>query len=69
VIDKACRGSEVSLRAFCREVRLRLHGNPAESRIKSVGVPEKAAAFCGDLFNCDALACVVKLIYLSKQYV
>ena len=68
-IGRACRGSEVPLRAFCRKVRDRLHGNLAESGIKSIGVPEKAAAFCGDLFNCDALACVVKLIYPSKQYV
>jgi hypothetical protein len=69
VIDKASRGSEVPLRAFCRKVRVRLHGNPAKSKIKSSQAAEKPAVFCGDLSNCDALACVVKLIYPSKQYV
>jgi predicted RNase H-like nuclease len=68
-IGKACRGSEVPLRAFCREVRLRFHASPSKSKIKFIGVPKGSPDFSRGEFNCDALACVVKLVYLSKQYV
>ena len=64
--DKASRGSEVALRASWCKVRVRFLGNPARFEIKSIGVPKKSPDFCGGQSNCDALACMVKLIYLMN---
>ena len=60
-IDEACRGSEVPLRAFCREVRLRFHASPSRSKIKFIGVIGGSPDLPRSELNCDALACVVKL--------
>jgi len=68
-IDKACRGSEVPLRAFCREARLRFHASPSESRVRFMGVGSRSPDLPRSELNCDAVACVVKLICPSKQYV
>jgi hypothetical protein len=56
VIDKACRGSEVPLRAFWCEARVRFYMNWVKFRIKSIEI---------DLIA-RPLACMVKLIYLNK---
>ena len=64
--DKASMGSGVPLMAFWCKVRVRFLGDPAKFEIKSIGVPKKSPDFCGGQSNCDALACMVKLIYLMN---
>ena len=56
MIDKACRGSEVPLRAFWCKARIRFYMNWVKFRIKSIEVNLIARP----------LACMVKLIYLNK---
>lgn len=67
--DRACRGSEVPLRAFWRRAGLQLSGNVAKPESESSKAPWKSQGFCRRWFNCDALPCVVKLIYLDEQRV
>jgi len=52
-IDKACRGSEVPLRAFWCKVRIRMSGPLRQA----IGKGQRIAM---------TLVCMVKLIYLNK---
>jgi hypothetical protein len=64
VVDRACRGSVVPFRAFWREGGVRFQTtSPSGSRTRSLGVPNKSRNFCIGRLNCDALVCMVKLLY------
>jgi hypothetical protein len=64
---KACRGSEVPLRAFWREMGVRLRMGPVSKyKIRFIGAPNESPDFHGAQLNCDAFARMLKLIYLNR---
>ncbi len=69
VVNRASVGSEVPLRAFCRKVTVRFCASLSKLKIKLLGLPQGSPDFCQGHSNCDALARVVELMHLGRQYV